>query len=405
MQLSQKITILLFLNILLVSHSFCQTPYQKDFKQFWSYIDQEYAYWHVKQTDWAKVKAIYQPMVDTVQSRNSFIEVLEKLSYELYDGHTSLSTNLPSSYQLVPSGTDLYVRYEQNKVIVKDVRYGFIAEERGFKIGMEIISIDGKKLKDELTKILPKSIAKPNQEVYDFCANLIVAGTRLAARKMEVNYQGNRQTIELGAPQATATNDRSGPLSHKVLEGNIAYIKIHNSLGNNNLAEKFSEVVDSYASTKSMIIDLRDTPSGGNTTVARAIMGKFISKDMFYQKHNYPYEQKKYGVKRSWMEYVSPKGKIYTKKVIVLVGRWTGSVGEALALGFDEIKNAKVVGTQMAKLLGAIYCYSLDETNIGYCFPAEQLFHVNGTPREGFKPKYLTEHDQDTYDKGLKLAK
>jgi carboxyl-terminal processing protease len=55
---------------------------------------------------------------------------------------------------------------------------------------------------------------------------------------------------------------------------------------------------------KNLIIDLTETPSGGNTTVARAIMGRFTDKQLPYQTHEF--DEKAYDTKRHWTEYVSP---------------------------------------------------------------------------------------------------
>jgi len=72
--------------------------------------------------------------------------------------------------------------------------------------------------------------------------------------------------------------------------------------------------------------------------------------------------------------------------VVVLVDHWTGSMGEGIAIGMDGLKRATVVGTEMARLLGATHPITLPNSGIGVNFPAEKLFHVNGTPREDFVP-------------------
>ena len=45
-----------------------------------------------------------------------------------------------------------------------------------------------------------------------------------------------------------------------------------------------------------------------------------------------------------------------------------------------------VVGTAMAGLNGAVYSQTLTKTGIGFNFPAERLFHMNGTPRHLWLP-------------------
>lgn len=383
-----------------------QSPYQKDFQQFWEMIDSEYAYFHQKQTDWEKVKAIYQPMADTIGTRQEFIQLLEYMIAELYDPHISLNTNLLSSFQVLPVNIDMWLRYHNGRYWVTDIREAYSAEAAGIQTGMEILEVDGVSIQEAVQAILPKSFNQAKPEVYEFFGNLVVSGNRVAKRVISVKTNNETRTISIGSPRKIVISpDDKKLLSYRVLEGNIGYIKINNSLGNNKLIPLISKAVDSLANTKSIILDLRETPSGGNTTVARAIMGKFTSKKQIYQKHIYPWEMNTFGIKRSWDEYVWPNGQVYTKKVIVLVGHWTGSVGEAIALGFDQFKKGKVVGTKMAQLLGAIYCYRLNESNINVCFPAEQLFHVNGTPREDYLPKHLTSDSKTTFETGLKLAK
>jgi carboxyl-terminal processing protease len=70
---------------------------------------------------------------------------------------------------------------------------------------------------------------------------------------------------------------------------------------------------------------------------------------------------------------VYPRKKTFQGKLIVLVGHWTGSMGEGMAIGFDSFKKPLVVGTKMAGLLGAIEGFNLKETNINFQIPTERL--------------------------------
>jgi len=42
---------------------------------------------------------------------------------------------------------------------------------------------------------------------------------------------------------------------------------------------EFDKAVDEFMQYKNLIIDLTETPGGGNTTVARSMMGRFINKN------------------------------------------------------------------------------------------------------------------------------
>jgi carboxyl-terminal processing protease len=109
-------------------------------------------------------------------------------------------------------------------------------------------------------------------------------------------------------------------------------------------------------------------------------------KEGYYQRHELVAEERASGIKRSWSEIVSPRNYPYNKRLVILVSHFTGSLGEGITIGFDALKRATVVGTDMAGLNGAVYSYKMPNTGIGFSFPVEKLFHVNGLPRENFKP-------------------
>lgn len=92
--------------------------------------------------------------------------------------------------------------------------------------------------------------------------------------------------------------------------------------------------------------------------------------------------------------------------MVVLVDRWTGSMGEGIAIGLDAMQRATIVGTAMAGLRGATYGFTLRHTGIGIRVPAERLYHVRGTPREDFLPQIIVppaESSRST-DTGLDMA-
>lgn len=135
-----------------------------------------------------------------------------------------------------------------------------------------------------------------------------------------------------------------------------------------------------------MVIDLTDTPSGGNTSVARAIMGWFVDRPTSYQVHRLPAEERETGIARQWIEQVLPRaGKFHRGAVTVRVGRWTGSMGEGLAVGL-RAAGARVCGGAMAGLRGAVYDFTLPASGLVVKFPAERLSTVDGIPRERFVP-------------------
>jgi carboxyl-terminal processing protease len=96
-----------------------------------------------------------------------------------------------------------------------------------------------------------------------------------------------------------------------------------------------------------IVLDLTDTASGGNTSVARAIMGWFVDKPTSYQMHTCPPRSARPGSPPVDRAGPAAPGKHHDGPVTVRVGRWTGSMGEGLAIGFDAI-GARVEGGPMA---------------------------------------------------------
>ncbi len=372
-----------------------QNSYEKDFLSFWNNFKNNYAYFDTQPIDWQKVKEIYQPLVAKITNRDDFIRLMERVTHELHNGHVFLYTNLPSSNRVIPSGQDLYVqRMAPNRFKIVDIRPDSPAEKAGLKPGFVITQFNGQAIEPQLKQFLPQSAKKQTPAMYAYATNMLFAG---------VHNQPRSITIQQANGSKTYFPDQSKLLTYQKLKGNVGYIKIKNALGNYDLIKEFDQALDALMGTKSLILDLTNTPGGGNTTVARALMGRFIKQDRPYQKHEYPMSMTQ-GIRRSWRELVSPRGKTYSKKLIVTVGRWTGSMGEGLAIGFDGMKRATVVGTPMAKLIGEVHSYKLPQTGIGYQIPDLKLKHINETPREQYQPTILTQNQQETMVRAKALA-
>ena len=68
-------------------------------------------------------------------------------------------------------------------------------------------------------------------------------------------------------------------------------------------------------------------------------------------------------VERVWLEEVTPRRPFqYTRPVVVLADHWTGSMGEGVAVGFDALHRAVVVGTSLGQLNGSVQTITLDHT-------------------------------------------
>lgn len=372
------------------SQELTREQYKKDFIYFWNTIKSDYCYWDKKQTDWDSVKMIYMKEADTVSSRASFISLLEKMLNEIYDAHASLNTNTITSQRLVPSGADIWAEYINGKPLITDIRPGFGADKAGLRKGMEIIEVNDVPVAIAVKSFLPVTLRIKDKEAEGFALRSLLAGNHAVPRKITVLFGQQMKDFFPDAPVNMLEQfSYNGLLESKLLDDNIGYIRINNRLGDNNLIQLFDSALDSLLHTKALILDMRETPGGGNTTVARAIISRFITREGFYQQHELTAEERETGVKRSWKELVSPRGKLYKHPLYILVNHWTGSVGEGIVIGFDAFKRTVIAGDRMAGLKGANYSYQLPHSGIGFSFPVEKLFHVNGVPRELFSPAMI----------------
>ena len=365
--------------------SFSSEQFTADFDHMWSGLRDNYAYFDKKETDWNKVRELYRPMLTNVKSRSDFVSLLERVLDELYDNHTSLNTNLKTSPRLVPTGLDLWAEWRQDRAVITQLRHGFSAEQAGLKIGMEIVSVNGLPVEEAVARRLPKSLRSINVDARNWALRAVLAGThdqpRIIAAK---NRKGVVAIYQLDLPtQVTVDNYTYTPrVKWKMLPRQIGYIKI-NDLISTEIVSQFDSALAGLRASRALILDLRDIPRGGNTDVAEPIMGRLIDRRMGYQQV-VPLHQAKY------IKEVSPGGNwTYKAPVVVIVNRWTGSMGEGIAIGLDGMRRATIVGTQMAGLNGGIFDMQLPQTKIGVAYAGERLNHINGTTRESFVPPVL----------------
>jgi carboxyl-terminal processing protease len=377
-----------------------------DFAAFCDFVREEYAYFDAKKTDWDRTCAFYAPRAAAAADRDAFVGVLERAMAELYDHHAHLGTNTGHSPRLVPTQSQVFGAWREGKVVIVAVRDGSPAKNAGVRTGMRVLEVDGQPIETAVHALEPELLRAPDPAAREWALQLALAGQRVnAVIRLSVADGGAARDLTFAAPGNSSPDDL---LSYELL-GDVAHIRINNSLGQDALVKAFDEALGKSANARAVIIDLRDTASGGVSSVARGIMGRFVHTPMPYQRHEYVAEFRANGVKRIWVEYVAPRAPVFAGPVVVLAGHWTGSMGEGIAIGLNAARNAPVLGEPMAHLLGALNQLNLPNSDIPVRVPAEKLFHVDGTPRERFVPCHVAPAGAATgdveLDAALKLAR
>ena len=365
--------------------------YAEDFDAAWALIRDTYAYFDHEAVDWERVRVVLRPRAAEVPE-HGFVGLLEELLEHLSDHHAHLGVNTSTSPRLVPSGTDLWAEHRLGKAVITAVRAGSGAEGLGLRPGMQIVSIDGSPVAAAVDDRMPQAVKHDHAAVRDWALRTLLAGRQGSSVRLEVETESGRVDV---AFEPGRTNRPDAPLAASRLAGEIGYVRLHDSLGQDALIPAWDAALARLEDTAGLIIDLRDTPGGGDAVVARPLMGRLVSSALPYQRHERLDAKRPAGAGRTWTEKVKPRGPFtYDRPVAVLVGRWTGSMGEGVAIGLDGMKRAHVFGSPMAGLRGAIETLILKHTRIPVRVPAERLYHVDGTPRERFLPPFPVEAGQ-----------
>ena len=237
--------------------------------------------------------------------------------------------------------------------------------------------------------------------------NTAIAGVAWQQRKIELRRSAKQKAIILESGLTAINQFKNGPRIFAERIGTFGYIRFENSLGDVATVDEFKRALESMLDTEALVLDFRNTPSGGNTTVARAVLGHFTQTEKAYQVHEPINEARLTGVKRKFIELVAPRSPHYSKPIAVLAGAWTGSMGEGMVIGLDALDAKFIIGAPMADLLGGLGSFNLKKSPAYIEMGVERLYHVNGTAREDFVPSVLlvpADTDVDGSDPALNKA-
>lgn len=332
---------------------------------------------------------------EAVHDDRSLLVYAERALLLLADHHAITGSSFADSWAIVPSYSDLWIERRDGDYVITAVRSAMPAADAGVGVGDRLAAIGGVATEDAVTAFwhdLGVDGAIDDAHA-GFAARILAAGRRDRPRNLEmIDAEGGTRTLTL--PNLyTIRTPPAEPLTVHHEDGRVRIV-FHDSLGEQETISAFDAAMAALDSDEPIVLDLRDTPSGGNTSVARAIMGWFVTRPRFYQVHNLPSEERETGIPRQWVEQVLPRaGRHHSGSVRLLVGRWTGSMGEGLAVGFDAL-GYSVQGGPMAGLLGAVYDYTLPNSGQIIKFPSERLYAVDGTPREAFVPTPIDESEE-----------
>ena len=372
--------------LLLAAEDLKPADYAADARSIEALVNRNYAYLDRFPGGRMPMTATLRAEAEAVGAPRDLVRYSERALALLADHHAITGASMKDSWAVFPSYGDLWVERRGGDYVIEQVREKSPAAEAGVNAGDRLVAVGNLPTAAAVAAFWADLGTTGGGERDGYAARVLAAGRRDRARVLTVQ-RGSSAPRPLLLPNLYQREATDRPPLSASEEGRALVVRFHDSLGDSAAIERFDMVMANARGGQPIILDLTDTPSGGNTSVARGILGWFVTGPTFYQMHSLPAEERETGVPRQWVEQVLPRsGKHHSGPVTVRVGRWTGSMGEGLAIGFHAL-GARVEGSRMAGLLGAIYDHRLERSGQLLKLPTERLYTVDGTAREKFVPK------------------
>ena len=298
--------------------------YVQDFDELWRTLDERYCFFGEKRVDWGRVQTRYRPMAARAESDEAFKEVVRQVLAELYDTHTHLAEPPEGAPRWPPF--DLLVAPDGPVARVVAVQEGSAAADGGIDVGDRIFEVGGLAIGRVAADLGPRCLVRPDPAAYDYSLNVAVAGRRGQGRSLSVAAaDGRRRTVNLALKPRPGEPD----VSSRKLDGGLGYIRIA-SFGDDGAVARFDVALAGLRDCRGLIIDVRGN-GGGDTAVARPIMGRFITRPALYALMR---RRQGRGLGAPWRETVEPRGPFtYGGPVVVLTDHWSASMAEGFPMG------------------------------------------------------------------------
>jgi carboxyl-terminal processing protease len=349
-----------------------------DFDELWRTLGERYCFFAEKRTDWNAVRALYRPQALAATSRAGLVDIVTRVLRELYDAHTYLHG--PADGTVRSPYFDLWVEPERgDTALVTSVRDGSAAADAGVLPGDAVLRVDGAPVGGIAATLMPRCLTRPDPAATAYALNIAVSGHRAQPRRLALRSSaGSEREVSLPLKPATTLPD----VESRLLPSGHGLIVIR-SFADDKVIDAVDAALLRFRETPGLIIDLRQN-GGGDTAVARPIMGRFIT-----ARKPYARMRRREGdhLSDAWTETVDPRGPFtYTAPVVVLTTRWSASMAEGFPMGMRGLGRATIVGTPMMRVGAAVFPLRLDLTGIELQYSAEPVYDVHDQPRWLLRP-------------------
>lgn len=353
-----------------------------DFDVLWRAIDENHPYLEPG-TGWRAARDRWRPRALSARSRPELVAAIEGVLAELNDENVTLDAHTPRSPRPVPFATDLWAEWAGPQALIVAVRAGSVADIAGAVPGMRVMAVGGTPVEQAVRGLLRRT-RQADPRARDWALRRLLAGPWAGTLAIDVAAGARASRLDIVREDLPPAG--TPPLvARRIGENrNLAYLRLKNNLGDPGVVQHFDAALQHLRDTRGLILDLRETQSGGTPEIARALLGRFVKAPSAWISRQ---PRAARGMAAARDEQVLPRGPFaYAAPVAVLVDRWTAGEGESLAIGLEAAAGATLVGTAMAGLRGDTRELRLPDSGLVVRYPAARVFHANGTPREVVRP-------------------
>ncbi len=283
-----------------------------DFAELATLVADQYVYLDGRRARWASVGERYRARVDAATTADAWSAVIEDALAELRDFHVGMNPGSERRALAVPTSADLWAVPDADGVRVVAVRAGTDAARAGLVAGERIERIDGQASATAIAQMLGDGGDAQDAGARAWAVLSLVTGRFGEKREFVVRGRdGATRTVTL--PAQRRVDRPADPVTWSRLPDGVGVIRFNNSLGRQETVAAFDAALAALRDTRGLVVDLRDTPSGGNSGVALGVLGRFVDRRMPYQRHRIP----RYGqddVERNWVEEIAPRGTIHVPR-------------------------------------------------------------------------------------------
>jgi carboxyl-terminal processing protease len=328
-------------------------------------LSREYPFTHWRRIDWTQLYNKYSTRIADAERRNdfdAFRQILREYIYSFPDGHVQIHGRFDDlRYREIGGGFGFGLTpLDDGRVVSYTVVDGSPAAKAGIQPGAEILSLDGKPIKDAALAVSVLWTRKPVStsaqrriEQFRYLSRAPVGTSVEVVFKNPEDHAATRATLT-SVDDHFAYLDRSqlpGPvqeqrrlLTHKVLDSGIGYIAVFGE--DFKTMPEFETILQQMidARVPALILDLRRN-QGGDDTASACIPSYFHTHQSLFEYAEYFDEGTgRFEILRSGTLYVTPRQPHFSGPVIALIGSGTGSSGEGVAMEIARAPRGQTLG-------------------------------------------------------------